>query len=281
MTRRRRLAGLTLAEVLVAISIGVLLTLSVATLHARILRLAADTTRVADAQDTLRIALALLEYELAHAGYWGLVAEAAQLEGHTGSAAPLAVGVAGDCGSGWTLDLEQPLEAWSSGWPLACAPFGGVAPASGVLVLRRAETRTSVPEARRLQVQADPWSGRVIAGGEAADPGAETRNLVARAYYISPRSTGDAARPSLRRKTLQRGPRLIDEEVLPGIAAMEILLGIDDDPTGTPGHGLPDRFLAPESAIAPVVAVRLSLRSDGPHALSMTRTVALRNGPAP
>ena len=281
MTRRRRLAGLTLAEVLVAISIGVLLTLSVATLHARILRLAADTTRVADAQDTLRIALALLEYELAHAGYWGLVAEAAQLEGHTGSAAPLAVGVAGDCGSGWTLDLERPLKAWSSGWPLACAPFGGVAPASGVLVLRRAETRTSVPEARRLQVQADPWSGRVIAGGEAADPGAETRNLVARAYYISPRSTGDAARPSLRRKTLQRGPRLIDEEVLPGIAAMEILLGIDDDPTGTPGHGLPDRFLAPESAIAPVVAVRLSLRSDGPHALSMTRTVALRNGPAP
>lgn len=281
MSSSRQHAGVTLAEVLVAISLGAFLALSVTTLHARILRLAADTSRLADAQDTLRIALALLEYELAHAGYWGLVPEAAQVEGRTGSAAPLAIGVAGDCGAGWTLDIGQPLEAWSAGWPLACAPFGGAVPASGALVLRRTETRTAAPETGRLQLQADPWSGRLVAGGEAAVPGAETRNLVARAYYISPRSTGDAARPSLRRKTLQRGPRIIDEEVLPGIAAMEITLGIDDDLPGEPGHGLPDRFLAPESAAGPVVAVRLSLRSDGPYALSMARTVALRNGPAP
>lgn len=281
MNRWRRLAGMTLTEVLVAISLGALLALSVTTLHARILRLAADTTRLADAQDTLRIALALLEYELAHTGYWGLVPEAAQVEGRAGSAESLAISVAGDCGAGWTIDLEQPLQAWSAGWPLACTPFGGAAPESGVLVLRRTETRTADPEAGRLQVQADPWSGRLVAAGEDAVPGAETRNLVARAYYVSPRSTGDAARPSLRRKTLQRGPRIIDEEVLPGIAAMEIMLGVDEDAPGASGYGLPDRFVVPESAVGRVVAVRLSLRSDGPHGLSMARTVPLRNGPAP
>jgi type IV pilus assembly protein PilW len=273
-----RARGASLLEVLVALGIGLLLSLAVVTLHARILHLSAETTRTADAQDTLRIALAILEYELQHAGYWGLVADAARIGGRLGDTDPLPVTVSGDCGPGWAIDLDRALEAWSGGWPLACGPFGGAAPTSGLLVLRRNDTELASPDAGVLQVQADPWSGRLVVGGEPAEAGAEVRDLVARAYYVSPRSTGDGARPSLRRKTLQRGPRVVDEEVLPGVAAMEVALGVDTDLPGTPGHGLPNRFVVPESAADPVVAVRITLQADDAAPLTMTRTVALRNG---
>lgn len=279
--RRGGMGGFSLVEVLVAMGLMLLLTLSMTTLHARVLRLSLDSARAADAQDALRIALALLEYELAHAGHWGLAPDAAVITGRRADAVPLAVTVSGDCGPDWAIDLDQPLQAWSSGWPLACAPYAGAAPLGGVLVLRRVDTQPAAPEAGRLQVQADFWGGRLSAGTDAPPPGHEGRNLVARAYYVSSRSTGDADRPSLRRKTLQRGPRVIDEEIMPGIAALEMELGIDADPPGDPGHGRADAFVSPEAATAPVVAVRITLRSDEAPGLALTRTIPLHNGPLP
>ena len=273
--------GLSLPELLVAMTLALLLSLSMATLHARILYLAAQTSAAADAQDTLRIALALLEYELSHAGYWAVADGSATIAGRRSDAAPLAVAVAGDCGPDWSIDLDRAVEAWSTGWPLQCAPFAGALPASGILALRRASTRTTSPEAGLLQLHTDPWGGQLRVLGEPIDPGHELRDLVARVYYISPRSTGNADRPSLRRKNLQRGPRVVDEEIVPGIAAMQILLGVDTDLPGEPGHGQPNRFMPPESADGPVVAIRLRLESDDAAHLSMVRTIALRNGPGP
>ncbi|MFU8820587.1 MAG: PilW family protein [Gammaproteobacteria bacterium] len=279
--RHSQTRGTTLVELIVSMALGLVLMLAVATLHARILFMSAGTTRAADAQDTLRIALAMLEYELQHAGYWGLVPDASTISGRRGDAAPLAVIVAGDCGPDWTTDLERPVEAWADGWPLDCAPFGGAASPGGVLALRRADTRVSSPEAQVLQVHANPWTGRLAVDGEPPDPGAEARNLVARAYYVSPRSTGDPLRPSLRRKTLQRGPRIIDEEIVPGVAGMRIELGVDTDLEGTPGHGQPNRFVTPGAAAGEIRAVRVTLWTDDDARLAATRTIALRNGPAP
>jgi len=275
-----RAAGVTLLEVLISMSLGLVLVLAVATLHARILFISAETTRTADAQDTLRIGFAILEYELRHAGYWGLVPDASWIEGRQGDVEPLEASVAGDCGAGWAIDLDRILEAWGAGWPLACGPFGGAPPNGGGLVLRRVDTRLSSPDTGLLQVQADPWGGRLTVAGEAADPGAEVRDLVARAYYVSPRSTGDPLRPSLRRKTLQRGPRVVDEEVLPGIAELGIELGIDTDPEDTPGHGQANRFVPPGMEAGRVLAVRITLSADDPSRMRATRTIVLRNGPA-
>lgn len=279
--RRQRLAGVTLPELLVSMALGLVLVLAVATLHARILLLSVESTRTADAQDTLRIALAILEYELRHAGYWGLVPDASLIAGRQGDTTPLAVSVAGDCGPGWAIDLDRFVEAWAGSWPLDCAPYGGAPPTGGLLVLRRTDTQPSSPDAGLLQVQADPWSGRLDVTGQPADPGAEVRNLVARAYYVSPRSTGDPLRPSLRRKTLQRGPRVIDEEIVPGIADLAIELGVDTDPAGTSGHGQVNRFVAPGSATGITRAIRITLHADDPARMSATRTILLPNEPAP
>jgi len=276
-----RAAGVTLVELLVAMALALALCLVMVTLHARVIHLSGRAAAAADAQDTLRIAVATLEYELAHAGYWGLVPDAARITGRRGDAAPLAVAVAGDCGAGWAIDLDHPLVAWSGGWPLACGPYAGAAPVSGGLVLRRVAARPRIPDAGMLQVYGDPWGGRLSAAGDPAAPGETVHDLVARAYYVSPRSTADPARPSLRRKTLQRGPRVIDEEVVVGIARMEIALGVDTDAPGAPGHGLPNRFVAPAAATGEIVAVRLRLETDEEPRLSLTRTVALRNGAVP
>ena len=278
--RKRRCVGLSLPEVLISMGLGLGLVLAVATLHARVLVMSLDTTRAADAQDTLRIALAVLEYDVMHAGYWGLVPQASLIAGRRGDAAPLAVTVTGDCAPGWTIDLDRAIEAWPAGWPPGCSPFGGLPPVGAALVLRRTDTRLASPEAGLLQVQSDPWGGRLTVAGEPADPGAEVRDLVARAYYVSPRSTGDPQRPSLRRKTLQRGPRIVDEEIVPGIAEIGIELGIDTDAPGTPGHGQANRFVPPGSAGGEIVAIRITLRADDPARMSATRTIALRNGPA-
>jgi type IV pilus assembly protein PilW len=281
IVRRAHCAGLSLPELVIAMGVSVGLVLVAATLHARILSISADTARAAEAQGTLRIALATLEHELQHAGYWGLVAEAGLIAGRGGSEEPLAVPVAGDCGPDWAIDLERPLEAWEDAWPLTCPPYGGLPPRGAVLVVRRAHTEDGVPEPGVLQILADPWGGRLSASGDPPDPGGELRDLVARVYYLSPRSTAEPLRPSLRRKTLQRGPRVVDEEILPGVAAFEVELGVDADPPGAPGHGVPDRFVAPGDAVGRVVAIRLRLRADDPAALAATRTVVLRNGAAP
>lgn len=275
----RRCSGLSLPEVVVSMGLGLLLVLAMATLHARVLFMSMDTTRAADAQDTLRIAFAVLEYEIMHAGYWGLVPEASLIAGRREDAAPLAVAVGGDCAPGWAIDLDRAVEAWPSGWPLACSPFGGAPPHGAVLVLRRVDTRSTLPDAGVLQVQSDPWSGRLVVAGELADPGEEVRDLVTRAYYVSPRSTGDPGRPSLRRKTLQRGPRVVDEEVVPGIAGLDVEVGVDTDPPGAPGHGRANFFAAPGAA-GNIVALRITLRADDPARLTVTRTITLRNGPA-
>lgn len=276
---RRGTRGFGLAEVLVALALGLLLALMITTLHARILRLALDSGDAADAQDALRIAMAVLEHDLAHAAYWGSAPEATRIAGRTGSPAPLAVTVGGDCGPGWSTDLDGALQAWPAGWPLDCRPYRGAEPLGNVLALRRASSEPGAPAPGILQLQADFWGGRLVAAGEAVPPGHEGRDLVARAYYVSPHSTGATGRPSLRRKTLQRGPRIVDEEVMPGIASLEVLLGVDHDAPGDTGHGLPDAFVVPGATSGPVVAVRVTLRSEEASGLAMTRTIALRNGP--
>lgn len=269
--------GVSLVELMVATTLGLLLALAITSLHARVLQFGGDAGRAAEAQDTLRIALALLEYELGHAGHWAVAGDATAIAGRRDDPVPLVVAVAGDCGPDWAIDLDRPFEAFPGPWPLGCAPFGGEPARGDVLVMRRADNNTGTPDAGVLQLYLDPWGGRLLVSGESPGPGEEVRDLVARAYYVSPRSTGDASRPALRRKTLQRGPRVIDEELVAGIALLEILVGEDLDSPGTPGHGAPNRFVAPGALAGTPLAARIRLTSDGPLPLTATRTVPLRN----
>ncbi|MEJ2513941.1 MAG: PilW family protein [Gammaproteobacteria bacterium] len=274
----KRSRGIALAELMVALAVGLGLVLAAATLQARISQLSRQASELAEAQDALRIALGVIEHDLRHAGFWGLVPEASAVAGRTGDAGAAPVSVISDCGGGWAARLERPLEVHRGGWALDCPPNGGAHGASHVLVLRRAKVSMTSEDAGILQLASDRWRGRLFADGSGmAGAEVEIRDLVARAYYVSRRSTADPSRPSLRRKTLQRGPRMVDEEVNAGIAAMTVELGVDGDAPGEPGHGLPDAFVAPGTpAAGDVVAVRVKLTAHGPDRLTAFRTVRLQ-----
>jgi hypothetical protein len=87
-------------------------------------------------------------------------------------------------------------------------------------------------------------------------------------YYVSRNSTLDTAGnnvPSLRRKTLVDGPRIVDEEVLPGVEDMQIQFGVDTDIPEAANRGSIDRYVNPEDPILAVanneiLAVRIWLR---------------------
>jgi type IV pilus assembly protein PilW len=101
----------------------------------------------------------------------------------------------------------------------------------------------------------------------AAPPG-EIHALATRGYYVSPTSSlsvpGNPV-PSLRVKTLSyaaTGPRIVDEEIYPGVEDMQIELGIDTDRPGTDGFGAIDAYIDPESsslAGTRILAVRVWL----------------------
>jgi len=56
-------------------------------------------------------------------------------------------------------------------------------------------------------------------------------------------SSAVPTRPSLRRKLLGAGPRMSDEEVAPGVIDLQLQIGIDIDPPGSPGSGSADLFV--------------------------------------
>ena len=119
-------------------------------------------------------------------------------------------------------------------------------------------------------------------------PGARRHDVVVGVYYVSRDSTARPEWPSLRRKRLVGGtrPAFQDEELVSGIADMQVQLGLDDaadtdiavDRWITPGEPL-------DGAIARALRIELEAVSDVPERdqpglarrKRVSRVVELRN----
>jgi type IV pilus assembly protein PilW len=106
----------------------------------------------------------------------------------------------------------------------------------------------------------------------------QSHRLIVNGYYVSPNSSLDTPGnpvPSLRVKTLigggAGGPRIVDQEVLPGIEDLQVQFGVDTDLDGAPNRGSIDRYVDPGDPIlnplsaafipdAQILAVRLWVR---------------------
>ncbi len=230
-------------------------------------QIAAEQTQ----QERAAYALATLAADIQMAGYFGFAAPAG-----TGAAAmPLA------CGAELLRGRLRALEVQPQ-YTLSCAAFGrGSAPGSPVLVLRRASTQATVPQAGRLQWYsnlAEPEHNRLLWNG--ALPSAllpitdrsEVRNLIVRAFYIAHSSDGDIQTPSLRVKSLTAiagHPAFIDTEVMPGVVSLQV------EPMPDASH---------PTAVRIVLGLqRESVGRSGPSAPTaaslFTRHLALRNVP--
>ena len=297
----RQDAGVTLIELLVALAIGSLLVVAGIQVfaHGRTAYRAAES--IAALQESARYALTALAFDIEHAGFWGLTNDASLIAGRRSLPAGPVIAVGNDCGEDWTIDLDLTISGTNNRYGWVCRPYQNRAAAeSDTLVVRRADVAPAVSEeSGRIYVRTTRFGNGLVyvAPAPVAPPDAAfvtIHELSVRGYYVSETSslsTPGNAVPSLRVKTLTGGsvgPRIVDEEIYPGIEDMQIELGIDRDAPGTAGFGEIDAYVGTESPEIPgarVLAVRIwllvrGLQRENGFTASPPQTYADRQIPA-
>ncbi len=285
--------GLSLIELMVAMSIGLFLLAGAVSVLAKGRDLYRTNDASARLQETARYAMSTIEADLRMANYWGLMSRADLIE--NGPALDLAnfpnvdptyalpaglnpySAAINSCGAMWAVKLPAYIEANNNGYGFACAAFGTPEPASDQLVVRRAGTQVITAanlaaSAGQIKVQTSRVQGTLFADGAVpagyAPPLSESRALVAHGYYVDQDSDLAAGTPSLRRKQLGfvGGATVIqDQEIVPGVEDLQVEYGVDLNADQNA-----DFFVPPGTAIAAgqnIVAVRvwLLVRAEQPE----------------
>jgi type IV pilus assembly protein PilW len=249
----RTARGLSLIELMVALTIGALMLAGAVSVYMQ----SRNTYRTNDVasrmQEVGRYALDVISPDVRLAGYWGLTNRPDSFD--TASAGA----VANDCGGNFTIDVAQPVQGRDAkatgggGYNLACKLSGtvvGTPDWADVLIVRRATSDATVLEKDRLQVQTNRevaalFSDGSMPSGFAGGKKSETHDLMVSAYYVAEMPSINGVRQySLRRQTLVAGPQIQDDEVIAGVQDMQVQFGLDVDADGTV-----DRYANPEDAI--------------------------------
>jgi type IV pilus assembly protein PilW len=270
-----RVAGVSLVELMVALTIGLVLIGGAITAYLK----ARDTLAAAEAaarlQENARYALSLIEADVRMAGFWGLNSRPDLIRSNATSAFPAA------CGAAWTTDVMRYLTGYDDAYAAPCAALGGGAqPNADVLIVRRASAQRIAPQSAlvgadnrdRVLIVTNRVAGEIFVPKDLANsippgfatsdphggpPLADTRELLVDAYYVSRNSSVANGYPALRRKHLVAGPSVADEELVPGVEDLQFRIGIDAN-----GDGSADRFVDPGMVPAgsTPVAARIWLR---------------------
>ncbi len=314
-------SGFSLIELMVALVIGSILIVGAVSVYIQSRSSFATNEAAARLQENARYAFAMLEPDLRMSRFWGRTSRTNFVTNRATPVDPVpaGLGVANDCTQNWSINLSTNFEATNGGVPFACPTMSPIQPNSDFFAVRHASVNPTPPTPGRMQVQSDRMIATMFTNGipPALPPASTTHDLIVNGYYVSPQSRLGANVPSLRRQTLVTGagaPQLQDREVIPGVQDMQIQVGIDTDPIGSPNRGTVDRYSNPGDPIlnpaspffnpnAQVVAVRvwLLIRSErieighndgaiyqyadqnvGPfndnfRRLLVTKTIALRN----
>jgi len=256
--RHHSQAGLTLVELMVALAIGSFLIIGAVQIYNQSRQAFIVNESVARVQETAQFAMDTIEADLRMASNWGRNSRGLAIEGRSivADPNPLGLGIPGDCGAEWVLNLALPVEGANNAYNLLCAATGGAQANSDVLTVRRATVDPQPVEAGRVQIQTTRVQGRLFDDGNVpADfdpvtidpltgaPSSTTHNLMVNSYYVSPTSTLIPGVPTLRRQvlTVRNGaPAIEDQEVAPGVENIQLQLGIDLDRDNTV-----DRYVNP------------------------------------
>jgi type IV pilus assembly protein PilW len=254
---RAGMLGLSLIELMAALTIGLLLIAGALTVFMQSRNTYRTSDTAARLQETARYAFDIIEPDVRLAGYWGMKKGPAAVTDTV-----VAGNVGGNCGgAGWIGDPTKYVNGFDSGWGgMACTPpttpvTWTQAANTDVLIVRRAAAETSALDVNKVQVQsnraqATVFNSATAPGGYAAWPAAETRDLICNVYYIG--TAGNQV--SLRRKAL-RGMTMVDEEVIPGVQDLQVQYGIDAN-----GDGAVEKYVnASAVGTASILAVRVWL----------------------
>ena len=266
---------MTMIELLVSLTIGGFLVAGAATVFVSSRDTRAVNETLSRIQENARFAIETIEQDLRHASFFGQINEAAFIDGRASPLEPVDFVVAGDCDVNFTVNLNRSVDGNNNAYGLGCAVGAGAGAAqaaSDVLVVRRASVPVTAPAAGTMQIHSDRLRGEIFNDGimpAGFTPSAETHDLIVNTYYVSTQSTlGNV--PALRRKRLQAGPAIVDEEVIPGVEDLQVQFGVDTSLPATAGRGSVNRYVSPGHPIldpadaafipdAQVLAVRVSL----------------------
>jgi len=259
MIHFKQQAGVTLVELMVALSIGSFLMIGAVQVYNQSRHAFVINESIARVQETAQFAMDTIEADVRMASNWGRHSRGSSIVGRsvTGDANPLTLATPAACGAAWALDLARPVEGNNNNYGLACGAVGGAQINSDTVTTRRTTVAATALEAGRLQIQTTRIQGELFADGNvpsAFDPVAsETHNLLVNTYYVAANSTLIPGVPTLRRKMLTSVggvPTVVDQEVAPGVQNLQLQFGVDVDQDNTV-----DRYVNPGDAILDPLAV--------------------------
>ncbi len=280
MTRHQH--GMSLAELMIAMALGLMLTLGIATLFTQTRQSFNQDEQIATMQANLRFAIEVVVEDATMAGFWGGVLEPVSIQNDT------TLSITNDCGVGaagvWAYNLASPISGVDNATAAAanaafnCIDAGEFRADTDVLAIKRVRG-TAIEDDPNECVHdfnavdtlqdntvyladngimgllfAEPKSGTTVVSGCV-----ENREYAPTVHYIRKFSTDeDDGIPTLCRKVMVMGatPTMTTECLVEGIEQMQIEYGIDAN-----SDGLPERYIStPNAAQWPTVtAIRVHL----------------------
>jgi len=243
--------GLSLVELLVALTIGGFLIIGAVTVQSQTRKTFSVNEAQARLQETARFAMSVLEPEAQLAGLLGYSNNVVGAGFITSAGAePVyakdlllgkssgAPAVFDYCGANFTMNVMTPIYAENGTWTIGCdSTGGGHIPKTDTLTLRFAGVTEAEPKKGRMQVMARRLqTDKIDLFMSGSPPHAikegvdEVRDYYVKTYYVAADSEGRPGLPSLRVKQLiaKDGDGVWDDqEVVRGVEDLQVELGVD------------------------------------------------------
>lgn len=258
-----RQRGVTLIELMVSITLGMIIMAALLALFVNITRTNSEMSKSNRQIENGRFAIQVLQNDLAHAGFWGALRPAA----------PTAIPDPCTPAAYDANLLAIPVQGFADGATLGDCGVTGVLDESDVLVVSHANT--CVFDAAGCDGGGDTGPHLQVSGCTSAVPAeagfvidsasfplhnkdcatiAERRKIITHAYYLA-NSNGQ---PTLMRAALQNGGFGVPQPLVEGIEALRFEYGIDND-----GNGSPEAYVAcapcNQAQLANIVTVKVHL----------------------
>ncbi len=273
----QRQAGFTLIEAMIAMAIGLFLTLGAVTVYTQGRASFQTTEGASRVQENMRFAFATIEPDVRLAGFWGMHNGSGNIEQDA-----LAITCDGADVTAWTLDhyigvtardniqvADNNNVAANARVAANCAAFDlGIQDETDVLEIRRSSASETPLAANTVQIKSNRYFSRIFDDGN--EPAGflnevdidATFDYEFSTYYVAQTSNNVADTPSLRRRTLI-GTEIVDEEIIAGVEDMQIQFGLDTNGDGSV-NGYIDPIVGSFTPNSTIIAVRvwLLMRSE-------------------
>ncbi|MEN7341568.1 MAG: PilW family protein [Pseudomonadota bacterium] len=246
----RQMNGMTLIEILIAMSIGIILLGAVVqtmVLHNQAFR---QSEALALLQEQAAVAHRMLRDDIVMSGHWGNARTGHEIDGASTPSDdnPQSLRVPSRCPARMTLNIAQSLEMDKpDDWRCDL----DATPDNDGLVVRYASSDHHRAQANKIQLASNGITHRLQTTGahipaDATPP--QYRDVEVRAFYVAPSSSLFPEQPVLRRLTLSAlssRPIFIDEEITAGIERFLVRLAVD-----TNNDDVPDTWISADDARA-------------------------------